>query len=334
LLGHRLAQGLTLVVGVTLISFVLVQVVPGDPATANLGQRAIEDPQAVASFRERYGLNQPVPLQYLSFLVRLVHGDLGVSQRTGRPVATDLGQFLPATLELAAAAITLAILLGVSLGIIAALLRDRWPDRLLRLVSVVSVSTPTFWSALLAFYLIFFRLGWFPGTGRLYAGEQAPSQRTGLLTVDALLDGDLGTFRSAAAHLVLPALVLAVSTVGTLLRFTRASVLDVLGNEYVSAARAKGLGAYRVIGVHVLRPALLGLVTVVGLAFGNLLSGTILVEQVFSWPGLGSYAYNSAVNLDLPGVMGVSLAVALIYVMVNTAVDIAYLYIDPRVSLR
>jgi peptide/nickel transport system permease protein len=189
---------------------------------------------------------------------------------------------------------------------------------------------PVFWTALTAFYLFFFVLEWAPGTGRLEPGAPPPPQVTGLYTIDALLDGDLATFSQAVSYLWLPALVLAIFALGVITRFTRASVLEILGNDYVRTARSKGLPERTVIRRHVLRPALLAIITIAGVAFASLLAGSVLVENVFSWPGLGQYAYKSAVGLDLPGIMGVSMVVATVFILTNLLVDILYRVIDPQ----
>ncbi|ETK30688.1 ABC transporter permease [Microbispora sp. ATCC PTA-5024] len=332
-LARRLAAAVLLCAGITLVAFVLTQLVPGDPATANLGQRAIGDPAAVAAFRAKYGLDRPVPLQYLTYLGNLLQGNLGMSQQSHRAVAQDLAEYVPATIELALFAIVLSLLVGVALGVVAAVNRDRWPDQVLRVVSLGGVSMPTFWVALVAFYLLFFKFGLLPGGGRLDPGMNAPPHLTGFYTVDAALGGQWDVWWSAVRHLVLPSLVLAVYTVGMLMRFTRASVLEILGNDYVRAARAKGLPERVVILRHVLRPAMVAIITVAGVAFGSLLSGAVLVENIFSWPGLGQYAYHSAVNLDLPAIMGVSVVVAAVYIVMNLLVDLLYGVIDPRIRL-
>jgi peptide/nickel transport system permease protein len=332
-IGKRLLGLVLLAIGVTLVSFVLTNLVPGDPAAAALGQRAIQDPAAVQAFRERNGLDRPLPVQYAHYLDRLVHGDLGESQQTRRPVRQDLGEFIPATLELAFAAIAISLVFGVGLGVVAAVRRDRLADQSLRVVSLAGVSMPTFWLALVAFWLFFFKLGWLPGSGRLAPGALPPPHRTGMYTVDALLAGDLATFRLALSHLILPALVLAAYTVSLLTRFTRSAVLEVIGHDYVRMARAKGLPERTVILQHVLRAALVPIITVAGVAFGSLLSGTVLVESIFSWPGIGQYAFISATNLDLPAIMGVSLFVAVVYISINFLVDLLYGVIDPRIRL-
>lgn len=332
-LFKRVATGLLLCVGITFVSFVLTQLVPGDPVTANLGQQASADPAAVRAFLHENGLDKPLPVQYGRYLGHLLQGDFGMSQQSHRAVRTDLGEYIPATFELAIFAIVLSLLIGVSFGMVAAVFRDRWPDQVLRVVSLGGVSMPTFWIALVAFYVFFFKLGWLPGGGRLDPTENAPTHTTGLFTLDAALHGQWGLFASAVNHLILPGLVLATYTIGMLLRFTRASVLEILGNDYVRAARAKGLPERIVIMRHVLRPALISIITVAGVAFGSLLSGTVLVENIFSWPGLGQYAYNSAKNLDLPAIMGVSVVVAVVYIALNLLVDLLYGVIDPRIRL-
>lgn len=329
--ARRFAAAVALAFGVVLVAFLLTNLVPGDPAAANLGQRAIEDPDAVAAFRRQYGLDQPLPVQFGRYLTNLLTGDLGRSQQTNRPVRTDLAEFGPASAELALTATAISLVLGIGLGTLAAVRRDGPIDQALRVVSLGGVSVPLFWLALIALYLLSFRLSLFPGAGRLGPGAPRPPSVTGMYTVDAALVGDWATFRSALGHVLLPAMVLAAYTIGLLTRFTRSSVLEVLGNDYVRAAHAKGLPVRLVVRRHVMRAALVPIITVVGTAFASLLAGTVLVEQIFSWPGIGSYAYRSATTLDLPAIMGVSLFVALVYIFVNFVVDVLYGVIDPRI---
>jgi peptide/nickel transport system permease protein len=333
-LARRLGIGVVLIVGITLVAFILTHLVPGDPAAANLGQTALGDPAIVKAFNHEYGLDKPLVDQYVIYLWKLVHGNLGISEQSHRPVATDLAQYFPATIELALFAIVISTVLGVGLGVLAAVRRGRPIDGALRVLSLLGVSMPTFWVALFVFYIFFFRLGWLPSGGRLTPGLNAPPTITGLYTVDALLDGDGALFVNALQHLIMPGMVLGLFTVGTVLRFTRASVLEVINNDYVRAARAKGLSEWTVVRRHVMRPALLSIVTVAGLAFGNLLSGTVLVENIFSWPGIGQYAYLSAINLNLPAIMGVSIVVAIVYILINLLVDLLYSILDPRIELR
>ncbi|MEU6410468.1 ABC transporter permease [Microbispora sp. NPDC046933] len=332
-LVRRIVTALLLAVGITLVTFVLTNLVPGDPVSANLGQRALGDPAIVAQWRADHGLDRPLPQQYLMHLEGLLHGDLGTSQQSHRPVLDDLADSVPATLELAGAAILVSLVLGVGFGVIAALRRDRLSDHVLRVLSLVGISVPTFWLALVAFYVFFFRLQITPGSGRIDPGMTPPPQVTGLYTVDALLSGRWDVFSSAVGHLAAPALVLALYTIGLLTRFTRSAVLEVLGQDYVRAARAKGLPGRVVLFRYVLRPALVPVITVAGLAFGSLLSGTVLVEAVFAWPGVGQYAYKSATTLDLPAVMGVGLVVGVVYLVINLVVDVLYGVIDPRVRV-
>ena len=320
-------------IGITLIAFFLTQLVPGDPAAANLGQRAIDDPAAVKAFREHYGLDKPLPQQYATYLWRLLHGDLGESQQSHAPVTHDLGQFIPATAELAILSIVVAIVVGVGLGVIAAVRRNRLTDHVLRVVSLGGVSMPTFWIALVALYVFFFRLDWLPGTGRLDPVVTPPPTHTGFYTVDAAIAGQWSTAWNALQHLVLPALVLAAYNVGLLTRYTRSAVLEVISNDYVRSARAKGMPERIVIPRHVLRAALPSVITVIGLAFANVMTGAVLVENIFSWPGIGQYAYRSATTLDLPAIMGVSLFVAVVYIVVNFLVDVLYGVIDPRIRI-
>jgi peptide/nickel transport system permease protein len=330
---RRAAALVLLGIGITLIAFLFTQVVPGDPVTANLGEQAAGDPAAVEAFRERYGLDDALPVQYLTYLRNLLRGDLGISLQTGESVRTNLGTFIPATAELAILSTFVAVIVGVSFGVIAAVRRNRFTDHTLRVVSLAGISMPTFWLALVALYVFFFRLGWFPGGDRLDPGVLPPPHKTGMFTIDALLAGQWSVAWDAFHHLILPALVLAAYNVGLLTRYTRTAVLEVIGNDYVRAARAKGLSEASVLVRHVLRAALPSVVTVISLIFANVLTGTVLVETIFAWPGIGQYAYRSAVTLDLPAIMGVSLFVAVVYITINFVVDVLYGVIDPRIRV-
>lgn len=319
--------------GITFVAFVLTQLAPGDPALSALGPVTSADPEAVAAYHAEWGMDKPLPVQYLTYLGNLLQGDLGTSQLSHQPVLDDLRSAIPATVELALLSITFAIIVGVPLGIVAAIRRNGPADHGLRVFSLAGISMPTFWLALLALYLFFFRLGWFPGGGRLDPGVETPDEVTGFYTVDALLQGQWSTAWDAFEHLVLPALVLAAFNVSLILRYTRSAILEVIGDDYVRAARAKGLPERVVIVRHVLRAALPSIVTVIGLVFANVLTGAVLVESIFSWPGIGQYAYQASMELDLPAIMGVSLFVAIVYVSVNFVVDLLYGVIDPRLRL-
>jgi len=332
-LFRRLAAGLALVLGVSAVVFVLTTLVPADPALAILGEAAVDNPAALQAFRERYRLDDPLPVRYFAYLLGLVQGDFGVSQRTARPVATDLAEYIPATLELAAVAIVLAILVGLVLGTLAAVRRDGPIDQGIRVLSLAGVSMPPFWLALLAFYWLSFRYQLFPGIGRLDPGVAPAATVTGLYTFDAALAGEWAVFRNAFSHLLLPGLVLASGSIGTLTRFTRSAVLEVLAEDFVRTARSKGLRGRSVVIRHVLRAALVPVVTLIGLMFGNILSGAVLVEAVFSWPGVGRYAFLSANNLDVPALAGVAMFVGVVYVLTNLVVDLLYGAIDPRIRV-
>lgn len=332
-LRRRLGTSLLLIIGVTIVTFLLTNLVPGDPVTAALGESAASNPATREAFIKAHGLDQPLPVQYVLYIQQVLQGNLGVSLTTGRPVVVDLATAIPATLELAIAAIVLSLAVSVVLGTLAAHRRGLVTDQVIRVVSLIGLSVPTFWLALVAFSVFFLQLGIAPGSGRISPAITPPPRITGLYTVDYLLDGDPVGFADAAAHLALPVLVLSLFTIGLLTRFVRTSVLEVLDTDYVRAARTKGLSGTRVVLGYVLRGASLPILTVVGIAFGTLLSGTVLVESVFAWPGLGTYAYNAARNLDLPGVMGVGLVVGVIYLAINLVVDVLYAVLDPRVRL-
>jgi peptide/nickel transport system permease protein len=330
---RRLAALVLLGIGITFVAFILTQLVPSNAAATNLGEQAAGDPAAVAAFNHKYGLDRPLPVRYGIYLEHLAQGDLGQSALTHDAVTHDLGQFIPATAELAVYSVLIASFFGVGFGVLAAMRRNRPADHVLRVVSLSGISMPTFWIALVALYVGFYRLGWFPGADRLDPGVTPPPSVTRLYSIDALLAGDWSLFAQALHHLVLPALVLAAFNVSLLTRYTRSAVLEVAGNDYVRAARAKGLPERVVVVRYILRAALPSVVTVLGLVFANVLTGAVLVEKIFSWPGIGQYAYQAAVNLDVPAVAGVSLFVAVVYITINFIVDVLYGVIDPRIRI-
>jgi peptide/nickel transport system permease protein len=320
-------------VGITLLSFVLSHAVPADPVTANLGEQAAADPRVVAAFRHRWGLDRPLPEQYGIYLWNLLHGDMGISISTHQPVILDLRQHLPATIELAAAAMVVSLLIGVPAGILSSVSRDTVVDQLTRIGSLVGVSTPVFWLGLVAILIFYAILGWAPPPGRLSMQVPPPPFVTGFVVIDGLLAGRTDAAVDAARHLALPALVLSAYSVGVITRMMRGSMLEVLGEDYVRTARAKGLPGLRVVVRHAARNGLIPVVTVIGLSFGGLLSGAVVTETVFAWPGLGTYAFQSATSLDFPAIMGVGIVVATVYICVNLLVDIAYALIDPRIRV-
>lgn len=316
--------------GATIITFIVTNLVPGDPVAVQLGQSAMSDPEIVAAFKARYGLDRPLHEQYWMYLRNLLRGDLGLSIRTGRPVLDDLARYFPASFELATVATIVSVIAGVAAGVASAVWRGRAADSVVRVGAMVGVSVPNFWLALLALYVFYFRLGWLPGPGRVGALTQVPDG-TGLLLWDSLVRGDWALMKEAMRHLVMPALVLGSYTTGVIARTTRSSLLDVLGADFIRTARAKGVGERAVLFRHALTNAMIPTVTMVGLSYGNLLGGTVLVETIFAWPGIGRYAYQSTTTLDLPAIMGVTLLITAVYALINMLVDIAYGLLDPRI---
>ena len=317
--------------GITLAAFIIANAVPADPITANLPQSALNNEEIIHAFRVRWGLDKPLTEQYLTYVNNLLHGNLGVSIKTKRPVADDIRQFLPATIELATAGIISGIIIGVSVGIIAAVWRNSLADYLGRFFALFGVSFPVFLLALVLLQVFYVRLGWAAGPGRLDVRMAKPPNRTGFFTVDALLAGDWQTFRNALDHLVLPGIMLGVYVSGIIARITRSSLLEVLGMDYIRTARSKGLRERVVIGRHALSNALIPVVTVIGLSYGSMLTGAVLTESIFAWPGIGRYMFRASTSQDFPAIMGVSILIGFIYVGGNFIVDILYYLLDPRI---
>ena len=328
---RRLGGLLFVMVGVSILTFFLAQVVPVDPAASALGSNAREE--QIEAYRQEMGLDKPAVIQYATYISRLLQGDLGNSIRTRRPVIDDLRDYLPATIELALAAMLVTVLVGTPLGILAALKRNSWVDGAARVLALIGGAMPIFYVGLVLLGIFYRQLQWLPGPGRLDAVLQPPRHITGLFTVDALLTGNWPIFKNAVAHLVLPAITLGLYSTAVLLRMTRSSMLDMLGQDFVRTARAKGLRERIVISRHVFKNALPPILTIVGILFGSLLSGAVLTETIFNWPGIGRYATTSVTTLDYPAVMGVTLVAAIIYPLMNTLVDIGYSLIDPRVRM-
>jgi peptide/nickel transport system permease protein len=326
---RRLVGFVAVMIGVSIITFALSHLVPSDPAVTALGDHATD--AQIAAFRALYGLDKPVPQQYWIYLTDLLHGDLGISLRTQRPVAADLRQFFPATFELSLTALFFSILIGVPAGVASATARNRLPDHIVRVVSLIGGSLPIFWLGLIMIGFFYGRLGWLPGGARIDKFIPPPPTVTGLFTVDSLLAGNSKAFWSSAQHLILPAVTLGYFSTAIIARMMRSSMLEVLNLDYVLAARAKGLRQWKVVWRHAARNALIPTVTTVGVTFGSLLSGAVLTETIFSWPGLGRYATASAISLDFSAVMGVTLLAALVYTAANLVVDVAYHWLDPRI---
>ncbi len=332
-LAQRLALTIVAFVGVVVVAFLVAHMVPADPLAAVLSDQATKDPAVREAYMKRWGLDRPVPEQFVRYLTNVLRGDLGESFTTRRPVLQDLRQFLPGTVELAVTALAVSLLFGVPLGICAALGHNRWVDHLARVVSLVGAAAPIFWTGLIALHVFYYRLEWAPGPGRLDTHLQLPPVVTGFVLVDSLLIGDGERFASALRHIVLPALVLGWFIMSIVSRTTRAALLEVLSADYVRTARAKGLRETVVVSVHALRNALIPVVTVTGLNFASFLSGAVLTETVFSWPGIGRYAVTAAVRLDYPAILGVTMITAVVYLAVNFLVDILYGILDPRIRV-
>ena len=330
-IGKRLIYLVVMLFGVATLVFILTKMIPGDPTVANLSQRALNDPEVVAAYRAKYGLDQPVFVQYILYIKNLLHLDLGTSIRTNKPVLDELARCYPATIELALFAIILAAVLGILFGVISAIKRNSILDQAVRALSVTGVSIPSFWFALLVLYFFYYKLHIFPGPGRLSNSFSAPATVTGMYVIDSIIEGNPAKALDALQHLILPGLVLAAFTMGLITRTTRSNLLDVMSTDYIRTARAKGLSRVGLIVRHALGNALIPVLTVIGLGLGNLLGGMVLVETIFNWPGVGQFAYESVLSVDYPSIIGVALLIALNYMVINTVVDILYGVIDPRV---
>ena len=315
--------------GMTLLAFVLIRLVPGDPVETMAGERGIDETRHAALLHE-YGLDRPWWTQYGTYIARVLHGDLGKSMITQEPVLREFAALFPATVELALCAIVFALLLGIPAGIIAAVKRNSVFDHGVMATSLTGYSMPIFWWGLLLILLFSVQLGWTPVSGRI-AVQYFIEPKTGLLLVDSLLAGDKGAFRSAFSHLILPAIVLGTNPLAVVARMTRSAMLEVLGEDYIRTARAKGLPPLRVVGVHALRNALIPVVTVIGLQVGVLFTGAILTETIFSWPGVGKWLIDAVSRRDYPVLQGGLLLLGAVVMLVNLLVDVAYGFINPRI---
>jgi peptide/nickel transport system permease protein len=332
ILLRRLAFLPIVLFGMSVITFALTHIVPGDPARLLAGAQAKQ--ATVEALRHQYGLDRPLPEQYVRYVGDLVQGDLGMSITTRRPVLDDLRDFFPATVELTVAAMLIVIVAGLGLGLVAGLRRGRMADHAIRLLSIAGVSIPVFWLGIVLQILFYEKAAILPIGGRLGDFYVAPERFTGSYVVDSLVHGNGSALGSALLHLVLPAVTLAAGSLAVVTRMMRASVIEVAESDHVRAAHAKGLAPRQVIGRHIFRNALAPSTTVIGLQVGTLLAGSILTEVVFSWPGIGLYAVTAISNLDYTAIMGVTLLVSVVYILVNLAVDVAYLLLDPRIVVE
>jgi peptide/nickel transport system permease protein len=329
--ARTLSGAVLTLLGLLLATFLIARVVPIDPVLAILGDRA--SPESYARVHAELGLDRPVYVQFLHYLLDVARGDFGRSALTHNLVTTDIARFFPATIELATVATLLGVVFGVPAGVIAAARQGRAADHVLRIVALFGYSVPVFWLGMMALVVFYVDLGWVAGPGRIdTVFEDSVPSATGFILIDALLAGDYDAFRSALAHLVLPASVLGYFSFGYISRLTRSFMLQELGQDYILAARAKGLSERRVLWVHAFRNVRLPLVTVIALAYAGLLEGSVLTETVFSWPGIGQYITNSLLSIDMNAVLGGTLVVGTVFVGVNLLADLIYRLLDPRLK--
>jgi dipeptide transport system permease protein len=326
----RLAMAIPSLIGVVIVTFLLTRALPGDPAAYFAGPAAT--PQAIQEVRVKLGLDKPLIVQFGHYVVDLAHGNLGTSLTTGQPVATELRNRLPASAELTLLGLIVSIVIAVPLGILAATRPNSLVDHACRVISTAGVSLPVFFTGLILVYIFYYLLGWAPAPlGRLDVYFDTPPQVTGFYLIDSLIARDGATFMAALKQLILPALTLAIFSLAPIARMTRASMLAVLSSDFVRTARASGLSAYTVIITYAFRNAMLPVITTLGMVFSFLLGANVLVEKVFAWPGIGSYAVEALLASDFAPVQGFVLTMAVMYVAINLLIDILYGVIDPRV---
>jgi dipeptide transport system permease protein len=325
----RLSLVIPTFIGMTLLAFFLVRLVPGDPIETMAGERGIDEVRHAALVKE-FGFDKPILVQYGIYIARVLHGDLGKSIITQAPVISEFAALFPATIELAVCAIVFALAIGIPAGIIAAVKRNSIFDHGVMATSLTGYSMPIFWWGLLLILLFSVQLGWTPVSGRLGVAYYI-EPKTGFLLIDALTSGEKGAFKSAVQHLILPAIVLGTNPLAVIARMTRSAMLEVLGEDYIRTARAKGLSRLRVVGVHALRNALIPVITVIGLQVGVLFTGAILTETIFSWPGVGKWLIEAINRRDYPVLQGGMLLLGVVVMVVNLLVDVAYGIINPRI---
>jgi len=319
-------------IGVSIVSFLFIRLLPGDPIMLMAGERGMSD-ERYAQLAAQFGYDQPLWSQYFDYVVGIVQGDLGTSFKTKRPVWDEFFALFPATLELSLCAIVFSVAIGIPAGIVAAVNRGKWPDQALMSTALVGYSMPIFWWALLLIILFSGMLGWTPVSGRIDLLYYFPNG-TGFMLIDSLQSGQAGAFGSAVRHLILPTIVLGTIPLAVIARQTRSAMLEVLSEDYVRTARAKGLHPFRVNGLHALRNAMIPVITVIGLSVGTLLAGAILTETIFSWPGIGKWMVESIQSRDYTSVQGGLMMIALIVMIVNLVVDVLYGVINPKIRKR
>jgi peptide/nickel transport system permease protein len=327
--AKRLLLGLFVLFGIIVLNFVISHLIPVDPARAYAGPYATGE--EVEKIRHLLGLDRPLWQQFFFYVGNLFQGNFGNSIRTRRPVIVDLEQFFPATIELALTSFVLATALGVAIGIISAVKRDTKTDQIIRFFSLFGVGMPAFWLALVLQFVFAFTLGWLPISGQLSAGMNLKTI-TGVATIDSIMTGNFPALLNSLEHLILPALCLGLIQMSNIARITRAEMLEVTGQDYIKTAKAKGLPNWMVILKHALRNALIPTTTIIGLTLGDLIGGDVMIESVFSWPGIGKYVTDGIAYADFPGVMGAVIVICIGFILINLVVDMLYTVIDPRVK--
>ncbi|WP_303981520.1 ABC transporter permease [Dongia mobilis] len=315
--------------GLLLVTFIISRMLPADPVLDIVGDHATDE--YVERVREELGLNKPILVQFWIYFTNVIQGDLGQSIRTSQPIAEELMNVFPATLELATLGTLIGIVFGIPLGVLAAVRKDTLIDHVVRFVGLVGYSVPIFWLGLMGLLVFYAELDWLPGPGRLDFGyEEMVTPVTGLMTVDTLISGDMDLFKNALGHLILPASLLGYFSLAYISRMTRSLMLGQLSQEYILTARVKGVSETRIIWKHAMRNILVPLITVIALSYGNLLEGSVLTETVFAWRGLGLYITDSIFGQDMPAVMGGTIVVGAVFIIINMLTDLAYRLLDPR----
>jgi peptide/nickel transport system permease protein len=332
--ARRFSQMIVVLLVVSVTTFVIMRILPGDPVSVMLGLGPVSE-ETVQSMRDQMGLDDPLYVQYVTYMRDILTGDLGTSLHTGKPVFDDLVQRLPASAELALYSLFFGLIVGIPLGVIAAVRRNSALDRAIRLITVSGVSIPVFWLGIILVYLLYYRFGIVPPPDGRYSQQFDDHQViTRFVTIDAVLTGNFGLLKDAFGHLILPVLTLSYESLAIITRMVRSSMLEVLSKQYVTVSRSKGLEERSVIVKHALRNAVIPLVTVVALAIGRLLGGAVLVETVYNWPGAGRYVVDSLLARDYSPVQGFILLSAGMYAVINLLVDISYGFLDPRIHYK
>lgn len=326
---RRVLLFIPVLIGLSIVTFVISHIVPGDPVGLAAGPGST--PQQIETLRKQFGMDKPLPLQYVTYMTNILHGDFGHSIMSRHSVWNDLRTFFPNTLELVILAMLIAVCVGIPLGVVSAVWRDKWPDQFSRVFALGSISVPSFWLAIVLQIILSMHFGWLPVGGMYDPRATMPARHTGFLLLDTLIDGNPHAFVVALKYMILPAFTLSLGPIAFIMRILRADVLETLNSDWVKMLRANGLPERVILFKYVLKHSLIATVSVIGFIIGYSLGGSVVIETVFSWPGIGLYAVNSALTLDFQPVMGVTLMVGLIFLIVNLLTDLTYGVLDPRI---